>query len=140
MPIYGYRCGSCGHEFEILQRMSDPPLKTCPKCAGQLSKMVYAAGVIYKGSGYYNTDYKSTSRGSDKGSDTGSDKADSKSSDKAAGNGSGSSSEKSGEPRSESTGESRSDRSGDSRSESSGDSKPAAPKTESTSPKSDSTS
>lgn len=128
MPIYGYRCGSCGHEFEILQRMSDPPLKTCPKCAGQLSKMVYAAGVIYKGSGYYNTDYKSTSRGSDKGSD----KADSKSSDKAASNGSGSSSEKSGESRSES--------SGDSRSDSSADSKPAAPKTESTSPKSDSTS
>ena len=114
--------------------MSDPPLKTCPKCAGQLSKMVYAAGVIYKGSGYYNTDYKSTSRSSDKGSD----KADSKSSDKADSNGSGSSSEKSGDSRSESSGESRSESSEDSRSESAGDSKPAAPKTESTSPKSDS--
>ena len=81
MPTYGYRCRSCGNEFEILQKISDPPLKTCPKCAGKLDKMVYAAGIIYKGSGYYNTDYKSGSKGSDKASD----KADS--------NGSGSSSE-----------------------------------------------
>ncbi len=136
MPIYGYRCGSCGHEFEILQRMSDPPLKTCPKCAGQLSKMVYAAGVIYKGSGYYNTDYKSTSRGSDKGSD----KPDSKGSEKATSNGSGSSSEKSRESKSESSGDSKSESSGNTKSEGSGDSKPAAPKTESTTTKSDSTS
>jgi putative FmdB family regulatory protein len=58
MPIYGYRCGNCGHEFEVLQKMSDAPLKTCPKCSGQLAKIVYAAGVVYKGSGYYSTDYK----------------------------------------------------------------------------------
>jgi len=58
MPIYGYRCRSCGHEFEVLQKMSDAPLKTCPKCSGQLAKMVYAAGIVYKGSGYYSTDYK----------------------------------------------------------------------------------
>ena len=57
MPIYGYRCGNCGHEFEVLQKMSDAPLKTCPKCSGQLAKMVYAAGIVYKGSGYYSTDY-----------------------------------------------------------------------------------
>ncbi len=59
MPIYGYRCRTCGHEFEVLQKMSDAPLKTCPKCSGQLAKMVYAAGIVYKGSGYYSTDYKS---------------------------------------------------------------------------------
>lgn len=58
MPIYGYRCGNCGHEFEVLQKMSDAPLKTCPKCSGQLAKMVYAAGIVYKGSGYYSTDYQ----------------------------------------------------------------------------------
>jgi putative FmdB family regulatory protein len=69
MPTYGYRCRSCGNEFEVLQKISDPPLKTCPKCAGKLDKMVYAAGIIYKGSGYYNTDYKSASKGSEKGSD-----------------------------------------------------------------------
>jgi putative FmdB family regulatory protein len=93
MPTYGYRCRSCGNEFEVLQKISDPPLTTCPKCAGKLDKMVYAAGIIYKGSGYYNTDYKSGSRGSEKGSDKGSDKG----SEKADSNGSGSSSEGSGE-------------------------------------------
>ena len=89
MPTYGYRCRSCGNEFEFLQKFSDPPLKTCPKCAGKLDKMVYAAGIIYKGSGYYNTDYKSGSKGSDKASEKATDKADS--------NGSGSSSEGSGD-------------------------------------------
>ena len=82
MPIYGYRCSSCGHEFEVLQKMSDAPLKTCPKCSGQLAKMVYAAGIVYKGSGYYSTDYKgskaaptatSTGAKSDSDSSSGSD-------------------------------------------------------------------
>ncbi len=59
MPIYGYRCRSCGNEFEVLQKMSDAPLKTCPKCSSQLAKIVYPAGIVYKGSGYYSTDYKS---------------------------------------------------------------------------------
>ena len=58
MPIYGYRCRSCGHELEVLQKISDPPLKTCPKCGGELTKILYPVGVIYKGSGYYTTDYK----------------------------------------------------------------------------------
>jgi putative FmdB family regulatory protein len=82
MPIYGYRCRSCGHEFEILQRISDPALKTCPKCSGELNKLVYAAGVIFKGSGYYSTDYKS---------------AATKSAEKADSNGSGGGSESSGD-------------------------------------------
>jgi len=78
MPIYGYRCRSCGHEFEVLQKMSDAPLKTCPKCSGELAKILYPAGIIYKGSGYYSTDYKAG-----------------KSASKAASNGSSSDSEKS---------------------------------------------
>src|SRR5207302_9814725 len=63
MPIYGYRCRSCGHEFEVLQKMSDSPFQICPKCAGQLTKIVYAAGIVYKGSGYYTTVYKGGSKG-----------------------------------------------------------------------------
>ncbi len=88
MPIYGYRCESCGNEFEILQKMSDPALKTCPKCSGALRKMVYAAGVIYKGSGYYSTDYNKG--GSKRVAEKSSDGA-AKSSDKGEGNGSASS-------------------------------------------------
>jgi putative FmdB family regulatory protein len=77
MPTYGYRCGACGHEFEIVQKISDEPLGTCPKCQGKLSKILYPTGVIFKGSGYYTTDYKassgspaSTGNGSSSGSDT----------------------------------------------------------------------
>ena len=63
MPTYGYRCGSCGHEFEIQQRITAQPLTTCPKCGGKLSKMLYPAGIIFKGSGYYTTDYKGSGNG-----------------------------------------------------------------------------
>jgi len=64
MPIYGYRCSKCGHQFEIQQRMSDEPVTTCPKCQGKLTKVIYPTGVIYKGSGYYTTDYKASGKGS----------------------------------------------------------------------------
>ena len=64
MPTYGYRCGNCGHEFEIQQRITAQPLVTCPKCGGKLSKMLYPAGIIFKGSGYYTTDYKGSGNGS----------------------------------------------------------------------------
>jgi len=62
MPIYGYRCSSCGHTFEISQRMSDEPLKVCPKCQGKLTKILYPTGVIFKGSGFYTTDYKGSGK------------------------------------------------------------------------------
>ena len=62
MPIYGYRCSSCGHQFEIQQRMSDEPLKACPKCQGKLTKILYPTGVIFKGSGFYTTDYKGSGK------------------------------------------------------------------------------
>ena len=62
MPIYGYRCSNCGHQFEISQRMSDEPLKVCPKCQGKLTKILYPTGVIFKGSGFYTTDYKGSGK------------------------------------------------------------------------------
>ncbi|HYL81749.1 MAG TPA: FmdB family zinc ribbon protein [Candidatus Acidoferrum sp.] len=64
MPTYGYRCGSCGHQFEIVQRISEEPLTTCPKCQGKLSKMLYPVGISFKGSGFYSTDYKGAGKGS----------------------------------------------------------------------------
>ena len=59
MPIYEYRCQSCGHELEKLQKMSDQPLVDCPVC-GQpaLTKLVSAAGFRLKGGGWYETDFK----------------------------------------------------------------------------------
>lgn len=58
MPIYEYQCTACGHQLEALQKMSDDPLKDCPKCnQPALSKQVSAAGFQLKGSGWYVTDY-----------------------------------------------------------------------------------
>lgn len=71
MPTYGYRCSDCGHQFEIVQRMSDAPLKVCPKCQGRLTKVLYPAGVIFKGSGFYSTDYKSSSKSAPSGNSSG---------------------------------------------------------------------
>ena len=60
MPIYEYRCGACGWQQELLQKMSDAPLKDCPECGKpSMSKMVTAAGFHLKGSGWYVTDFKS---------------------------------------------------------------------------------
>ena|ERR1700736_6183187 len=62
MPTYGYRCSNCGHQFEIVQRISEEPLKTCPKCQGKLSKVLYPVGISFKGSGFYTTDYKGSGK------------------------------------------------------------------------------
>lgn len=62
MPIYGYRCSNCGHQLETMQKVSDKPLTVCPKCQGKLTKLVYPAGVIFKGSGFYSTDYKGSGK------------------------------------------------------------------------------
>jgi putative FmdB family regulatory protein len=64
MPIYAYKCGSCGHAKDVLQKLSDPPLADCPVCgAAAFSKQVTAAGFQLKGSGWYATDFKGGSKG-----------------------------------------------------------------------------
>src|SRR3982751_3539016 len=61
MPIYEYRCSTCQHKLESLQRLADAPLKTCPACgADALVKLVSAAGFQLKGSGWYATDFKNS--------------------------------------------------------------------------------
>src|ERR1700694_5418149 len=82
MPTYGYRCGNCGHQFEIVQRISDEPLKTCPKCQGKLAKMLYPVGISFKGSGFYTTDYKSSGKGADTSGNGDSPSSDGKSESK----------------------------------------------------------
>ncbi len=60
MPIYEYVCDACGHELEALQKISEDPLRTCPECAKEaLRKKVSAAAFRLKGSGWYETDFKS---------------------------------------------------------------------------------
>jgi len=83
MPTYDYRCNACGHEFELFQRMSESPRRKCPECAqNKLERLIGAgAGVIFKGSGFYETDYRSESyrKGAEAEKKNGDAKADSKS-------------------------------------------------------------
>src|SRR4051794_22290730 len=59
MPIYAYRCASCGHAKDVLQKMSDPVLSICPACGAEtFTKQVTAAGFQLKGSGWYVTDFR----------------------------------------------------------------------------------
>jgi putative FmdB family regulatory protein len=64
MPIYAYRCSACGHAKDVLQKLSDAPLTTCPSCGAEsFSKQVTAAGFQLKGSGWYVTDFRGGSGG-----------------------------------------------------------------------------
>lgn len=68
MPIYAYRCESCGFEKDVLQKISDSPLTQCPECGkGTLRKQLTAAGFQLKGSGWYVTDFRGGNGGSAKG-------------------------------------------------------------------------
>ena len=59
MPTYEYKCDKCGHVFEEFQSIKDDPLSKCPKCGGKVQRLIGpGAGLIFKGSGFYLTDYK----------------------------------------------------------------------------------
>ena len=60
MPLYEYQCTRCGERTEILQRLSDPPNTHCPKCGGEVKKLISSPAIQFKGSGFYKTDYAST--------------------------------------------------------------------------------
>ena len=93
MPTYEYRCTSCGHEFEVFQKMTDPPKKRCPQCRGKVEKKLSAgAGLLFKGSGFYITDYRSEdykkkARSESAGGSSSDDKSAGKPADKPSPNG-----------------------------------------------------
>ena len=82
MPTYQYRCADCGEELEIKQSFSDAALTECPACGGDLRKVFGAAGVVFKGSGFYRNDSRSgsSSSASSSSSDAGSSSSSSSSS------------------------------------------------------------
>ena len=62
MPTYEYRCNACHKKLEVFQSMTAAPLRKCPKCGGRLKRLIGGgAGIIFKGSGFYATDYRSES-------------------------------------------------------------------------------
>lgn len=64
MPTYGYRCGSCGVEFEQFQRITEPPLTECPQCGGSVRRLLYPVGILFKGPGFHITDYRKSDKAS----------------------------------------------------------------------------
>ena len=65
MPTYDYKCTECNYTFEYFQTMTDKVLEECPQCKGKLKRLIGAgAGTIFKGTGFYQTDYKNKGKGS----------------------------------------------------------------------------
>jgi putative FmdB family regulatory protein len=84
MPIYEYACTACGERTEAKQGFDDPPLEECPVCGGRLRKLYSPVGIVFKGSGFYATDSKSSKKGTTKSSKG----SESKSSDSSSTSGS----------------------------------------------------
>ncbi|MDZ4199667.1 MAG: FmdB family zinc ribbon protein, partial [Kiritimatiellia bacterium] len=60
MPTYEYECQKCGHHFDVFQRISEAPKRQCPQCKGRVKRLIgTGAGLLFKGSGFYATDYRS---------------------------------------------------------------------------------
>ncbi|HEY0701171.1 MAG TPA: FmdB family zinc ribbon protein [Candidatus Acidoferrales bacterium] len=88
MPLYEYKCVKCGNKYEKIEGFSAPETQKCPKCKGKAERQISAAGIQFKGSGWYVTDYKgknsdqtSVAKPDEKSSSNSSDSSDSKSSD-----------------------------------------------------------
>ena len=83
MPTYDYKCEACNHQWELFQSMNDSPVKRCPKCKKQKAKRLLGlgAGLIFKGTGFYETDYKKKTGGESKENTS---KSDSGNSDKGS--------------------------------------------------------
>lgn len=61
MPTYEYACSSCGHRFDVRQAFNDAPITDCPQCGATVRRVLYPAGVIFKGTGWYKTDSRPAS-------------------------------------------------------------------------------
>ena len=67
MPTYEYLCNNCSHRFEIWQKMTDDPLTTCPRCGQHIRRVLFPAGIVFKGSGFYKTDHANGAVASENG-------------------------------------------------------------------------
>lgn len=71
MPLYEYQCQSCEERLEAIQKFSEPPYTRCPKCGGDLKKLISSPAIQFKGSGFYITDYARAGSSGDKGGESG---------------------------------------------------------------------
>ena len=84
MPLYEYECTKCGERLEILQKISDPPYSRCPKCGGQMRKLLSAPAIQFKGSGFYKTDYAKSESKSEQSESKAESKTEAKSDGKSS--------------------------------------------------------
>jgi putative FmdB family regulatory protein len=68
VPTYSYACTECGNRFDVVQAFTDDALTTCEQCSGRLRKLFSSVGVVFKGSGFYRTDSRESSKSSTNGS------------------------------------------------------------------------
>jgi putative FmdB family regulatory protein len=68
VPTYSYACTECGNRFDVVQSFTDDSLTTCEKCSGRLRKLFNSVGVVFKGSGFYRTDSRESTKSSSNGS------------------------------------------------------------------------
>jgi len=69
MPTYVYRCKNCEYEFEMVQKITEDPISNCPKCNGQVTRLLFPVGIVFKGSGFHINDYPSSSSSNKKTED-----------------------------------------------------------------------
>lgn len=82
MPTYSYACTACEHHFDIVQKFTDPSLTDCPECSGRLRKLFSPVGIVFKGSGFYRTDSRSSGAANGKSESGTPDKSSDKTGDK----------------------------------------------------------
>ena len=140
MPIYEYQCESCEHIFEVQQKFSDPPIEECGKCGKSVRKLISAPGIMFKGTGWYVTDYSNKLKDPNlsKPSASAGEKQDSGTSGVSGGDSGGDSNSSGGKSDSSSTSSSSSNSSSSSSNSSSSSSGSSSSSTSSSSPKSDS--
>ena len=92
MPTYSYACTECDNRFDAVQAFTDDALTTCPKCSGRLRKLFNSVGVVFKGSGFYRTDSRDSSKSSTSSATTSSESKTDSSSSASSGSGDSSSS------------------------------------------------
>lgn len=99
MPTYDYKCDACQHTFELFQSINDPVKKKCPECGKSKLRRLFGAGaaIVFKGSGFYQTDYRSDSYKKAAAADSGGKSSESKGSESKSSDSKGSSSSKSGD-------------------------------------------
>ena len=70
MPTYEYVCQTCNHRFELRQSFSDEPVNSCPQCGGLVRRVMFPVGIVFKGTGFYSTDYSRGSVGTRRSSES----------------------------------------------------------------------